>query len=158
GLGAEKAGLKRGDIIVALNDAAVTNREQVVNSISEFRAGQTVKLRLRRAEQLFDAEIQLMIRPPSGNDLEPDPEARVARMGGEISGRAGGFEMAIEHDTVLPPWLCGGPLVNLDGEAIGLNIARAGRVTTFALSANIVKQLVQHLEALAGSATVPSPR
>ena len=36
---------------------------------------------------------------------------------------------------MLQPWLCGGPLVNLDGEAIGLNIARAGRVTTYALPA-----------------------
>ena len=67
------------------------------------------------------------------------------RLAGEVSRRSQGFELAIEHDTVLQPWLCGGPLVNLNGEAIGLNIARAGRVTTYALSAKLVQGILQDL-------------
>jgi serine protease Do len=47
---------------------------------------------------------------------------------------------------VLRPWLCGGPLVNLDGKAIGLNIARAGRVTTYALPARLVKRILDNLK------------
>jgi len=62
-----------------------------------------------------------------------------------VSRRSQGFELAIEHDTVLQPWLCGGPLVNLRGEAIGLNIARASRVTTYALSARLVQGMLQDL-------------
>ena len=56
-----------------------------------------------------------------------------------------GDEQAIQHDTVLQPWLCGGPLVDLDGKAIGLNIARAGRVATYALPASLVKRIYNEL-------------
>ena len=145
GLGAERAGLKPGDVIVALNDTAVTNREQVFEELSEFRAGQTVKVRVQRAEEQFEAAVRLM--PPGSGPLseESSGEQRLSRLGGEVSLRAGGFEQAIEHDTVLPPWLCGGPLVNLDGKAIGLNIARASRVTTYALSARLVNRILANL-------------
>ncbi len=145
GLGAEKAGLKAGDLILAVNSVAVTNRGQVVEIIRDFRAGQTVKLRVRRADKEFDADVQLM--PPNSSLMaQADyPQQRLERLGGQVSQRAEGFEQAIEHDTVLQPWLCGGPLVNLDGEAIGLNIARAGRVTTYALSAHLVKRVLKGL-------------
>jgi serine protease Do len=42
--------------------------------------------------------------------------------------------------------MCGGPLVNLDGQAVGLNIARADRVTTYALPARLVKQALDSLK------------
>jgi len=152
GLGAEKAGLKAGDIIVGLNRVTVTNREQVVETLREFREGQTVKLRVRREEKEFDADVRLMV-PRSGQlGDEVDPQQRQSRLTGQVSQRAEGFEQAIEHDSVLPPWLCGGPLVNLDGKAIGLNIARAGRVTTYALPARLVKQILDNLKSKARSA------
>ena len=75
-----------------------------------------------------------------------NPQQRLSRLSGEVSQRAEGFEQAIEHDSVLQPWLCGGPLVNLDGKAIGLNIARAGRVTTYALPAKLVKRILDNLK------------
>jgi serine protease Do len=145
GLGAEKAGLKPGDLIVGVNHVTVTNREQVVETLREFRDGQTVKLRVRRAEKEFDAEVR-MTAPRSGQlGPEVNPEQRLSRLSGEVSQRAEGFEQAIEHDSVLHPWLCGGPLVNLDGKAIGLNIARASRVTTYALPARLVKRILDNL-------------
>ena len=42
--------------------------------------------------------------------------------------------------------MCGGPLVNLDGKAVGLNIARADRVATYALPARLVKQSLDSLK------------
>jgi len=148
GLGAEKAGLKTNDIIIAVNETAVTNREQVVDILGEFRAGQTVKLRVQRATQQFDAEVKLMADDPSRSGRGFYRWRRPIELEEEVSQRAGGFELAIEHDTVLQPWLCGGPLVNLDGEGIGLNIARAGRVTTYALSAQLVMRVFEHLKSV----------
>ena len=129
GLGAEKAGLQPGDLILAVNGTSMTNREQVAETLREYRAGQEVKLRIRRAEKEFDAQVRLMLPKPeiSGRG---GASPQFDRMSGEVSLRAEGFEQALEHDTVLHPWLCGGPLVNLDGKAIGLNIARASRVST----------------------------
>jgi len=148
GLGAEKAGLKPGDFIIAIEGAVVTNRAQVVETLRDFRVGQTIKLRIQRAEEQFEVVVQLMLPNSDRLRREFDPEQGLGQLGGEVSHRAEGFEQAIEHDTVLQPWLCGGPLVNLDGEAIGLNIARAGRVTTYALSSKLVKRIVEKLKSM----------
>jgi len=147
GLGAEQAGLKMGDIIVALNDAAVSNRQQVITMVGDFRDGQRLKVGIERGGNRFDTEVQLKVPKPSQLGRRSGPERRLARMQGEVSQRAAGFEQVLEHDTVLPPWLCGGPLVDLDGKAMGINIARAGRVTTYALSASLVEQLIRNFEA-----------
>ena len=66
-------------------------------------------------------------------------------MGGALSKRAEDFELALQHDTVLEPWQCGGPLINLEGKAVGINIARAGRVASYALPASLVKRVVDEL-------------
>jgi len=146
GLGAEKVGMKKGDLIVAVNNEVVTNRMQVIEALREFRQGQTVKLRVKREEKELDFEIEM--KPPTESLLagEFETSADAARLRGQVSQRSQGFEQAIEHDTVLQPWLCGGPLVNLDGKAIGLNIARAGRVTTYALPAKLIKKIIKNLQ------------
>jgi serine protease Do len=152
GLGAEKIGLKPGDTILAVNALAVTNREQAVEALREFREGQTVKLRIQRKETQFTAEVRMMA-PKAGQSGDSfNPSRRFNRLGGEVSQRAEGFEQAIEHDTVLQPWLCGGPLVNLEGKAIGINIARASRVSTYALPARLVKRILDNLKPKSKSA------
>lgn len=153
GLGAEQVGLKLGDVIVAVNAQAVTSRDEVVNALRELREGQHVKLRIQRLETQFTVEVRMMV--PRAGQLEDDPEAErhYSRLGGEVSHRSQGFEQAIEHDTVLQPWLCGGPLVDLDGKAIGINIARASRVSTYALPSRIVKQVLDDLKAKAKSSS-----
>jgi len=50
---------------------------------------------------------------------------------------------------VLQNWQCGGPLMNLDGKAVGLNIARAGRVASYALPSSVVLPAIARLQAQA---------
>jgi serine protease Do len=144
GLGAEKAGLRSGDRILTVNGSTITNASQVVQMLGEFREGQKPKLRLRRDDKEFDVEIPMKVPAPGQLAFGSSPD-RAARMNGSISSRAEGFESVIQHDTALLPWLCGGPLVNLDGEGIGLNIARAGRVATYALPVPVLKKVIAEL-------------
>ncbi len=146
GFGAEQAGLKSGDVITAVNALAVTNREQVVEALREFREGDNVKLRVQRRETQFTVEVRLMAPHPGQLETDPGLQRRFSRLEGAVSQRSQGFEQAIEHDTVLQPWLCGGPLVDLDGKAIGINIARASRVSTYALPARVVKEAVSEMK------------
>jgi len=144
GMSAEKAGLKPGDLIAAVNCSPVTNRQEVVETLRDFREGQTVTVHVRRAAQEFDAALTMIVPRPGEAGAGFYPQGP-GDLGAEVSRRALGFERAIEHDTVLQPWLCGGPLVNLDGQAIGLNIARASRVTTYALPAALVQRIFTNL-------------
>lgn len=149
GFGAEKAGLKAGDVILAVNDTPVANRESLTTTLRNYREGQTVKLRVLRAQEEFEAQVQMAVPQPDRTLRGFDRQERMNRFGSELSERAEGFELALQHDTVLQAWQCGGPLVNLDGKAIGLNIARAGRVATYALPAMLVRQIADSLRAQA---------
>ena len=55
---------------------------------------------------------------------------------GGVSLRTDGFPMVLEHATPLTPADMGGALYDLQGNAVGINISRVDRVTTFALPAN----------------------
>jgi len=149
GFGADKAGLKAGDQILAVNGSTVKESEELVKALRNFREGQTVELRVQREEKEFAASVKMMPPPPPAPEGRGrrglDREDRMNRMGSEPSERAEGFAQALQHDTVLQNWQCGGPLVNLDGKAIGLNIARAGRVASYALPADLVQRAIHDL-------------
>ena len=146
GMGADKAGLKPGDIIAQVNDTVVTNRDQVIDIISDFREGQSVKVNVERGGRPFETNV-ILTSPTTGRfALQLYFEREENRLSGEISERSLGFDEAIEHDTVLAPWMCGGPLVDLDGRALGLNIARASRVATYALPASLARQILRQLK------------
>jgi len=146
GFDAEKVGIKAGDIVLAVDGRAVTNSDQVRGILQDFRDGQMVRMRFLRAEKEFEQSIQLMAPKASQQEYDLFGEEGEADLSGDVSLRSGGFDQAIEHDTVLEPWQCGGPLVNLDGKVIGLNIARASRVATYALPATLARQIVIKLK------------
>ena len=126
--------------------------------VARYREGQVVKLRVQRKETQFTAEVRMMADKRGLSDDPSFPSRRLSRIYGELSRRAEGFEQAIEHDTVLQPWLCGGPLVNLEGKAIGINIARASRVSTYALPARLVKRTFDNLKPKPKSAVPAAKR
>jgi serine protease Do len=68
------------------------------------------------------------------------------QLGSKLSDHRTGFPMVLQHDTVLRPVDCGGPLVDLNGKVIGINIARAGRTETLAIPAEAVKPLLDDLK------------
>src|SRR5439155_17629799 len=107
----------------------------------------TVKLRVNRGDDKFDASVELPAPKFDRGERLFDRSDRMNQMGSLISTRAEGFELAIQHDTVLEAWQCGGPLLNLDGKAVGLNIARAARVASYALPAHLAKQSIEKLKA-----------
>src|SRR5262249_10645379 len=64
GPGAETAGLKPGDVIVELNDTPVKAGQELVKRLRTFREGQSVKVRVQRDEEEFDATIKMMKPKP----------------------------------------------------------------------------------------------
>jgi serine protease Do len=139
GSGAYLAGLRQDDLISSVNGAAVQTRDELLGLLRSGKGGQFLKLLVQRGEQQLDLRVRLM---DLSYELLDETELEV---NGPISARATGFQRVFMHDTVIQPNQCGGPVVNLDGKAVGINIARAGRVSTYALPADTVRPAVQGL-------------
>jgi serine protease Do len=143
GSGADKAELKEGDVIVALNGDAIENRETLIERIGKMEPGDAVKLLVKRGEE--EIEIEATLGPTDEMDAQINRHEFQNQLGGELSRRRAGFPSVFQHDTVLRPNECGGPVVDLDGRAVGINIARAGRVASYAIPATMVKEALAAL-------------
>jgi serine protease Do len=134
---ADVGGLKKGDVVLSLNGKAYKTTSAFAIAISEHAPGDTVRLRVRRGDRELTLEVKLgdrssVARMPGMMD----------QLGGRLSKRRSEFKRVIQHDCPMDPEDCGGPLVDLDGRAIGINIARAGRIKSYAVSADTVQRLL----------------
>ncbi len=130
--GADDAGIVPGDRILAINGHSETNHSSIVETLRNFYPGESVKLTIQRGNEKMDLVAKIReegVLQESEND---------SKVNGPRSARLSGFEQVIQHDTVLNPDECGGPVLDSQGRFIGLNIARAGRVVSYALPASVV--------------------
>jgi serine protease Do len=136
GTAAEQAGLQLGDVIVNVAGKKMESIEQVIQAVGSCRPAQTLTLLIRRDDQ--EREVTATLGKPPAVEIPEDSWG-----GGPFSVRRGGFPAALAHDVAIRPEQCGGPLVDTDGRVVGINIARALRVTTLALDADTVQRLVR---------------
>jgi serine protease Do len=141
GSSAERAGLLAEDVIVAIDDEPITTRELFTRGLRQRGAGAQVGLTIRRGHEQLSLTALLAARAIGSNPRSDFQN----RLGGPLSIRNAGFPSVIQHDTVLRPSDCGGPVVTVEGKALGINIARAGRTETYALPADVVIQVVEQL-------------
>ncbi len=141
GSAAERIGLQEGDIIVLLTNQRVMTREQLIRGIQGYRPGEVVELKVLRDG------VTLSLRAPLTrmDDVLAAEQGFDGHLGGPLSQRRSDFEQIIQHDCIVPAHRCGGPLMNLHGQAMGINIARAGRVSTYALPSALVVSRLEEL-------------
>ena len=127
---ARAAGLAQGDVLLKLAGREVNDFRQVHELISKRQPGELLAVEFERAGKPRQARIRLASRTKVLNNWEGEDFAN-----GGISLRTDNFAEVLQHDLPLEPADMGGALYDLDGHAVGLNIARVDRVTTFALPA-----------------------
>ena len=114
--------------------------------------GESVRLTIKRrneSSEMDTLEMNAGIRD-FGVLRETENDSKV---NGPRNVRLSGFDRVIQHDTVLDPEDCGGPVLDLSGRAVGLNIARAGRVVTYSLPASLViSEMISMLQEARGAA------
>ena len=140
GAPAAKAGIKLNDLVTHISGQKIVDAESMVNTIQRHRPGEEITIRLKRDGEELEVKATLAKRPAFLllGDMQN-------RMGSSLSNRRGGFPSILQHDTVLRPSDCGGPLVDLDGKVVGINIARAGRTETYAVPSAAVRELLPEL-------------
>ncbi|MBW3540487.1 MAG: PDZ domain-containing protein [Planctomycetes bacterium] len=140
--GAAQAGLKVGDIITKVAGSAIKTGRALSENIRRYRPGDRLKLLVVRGEE--QREVEAILGTPGLNPFDRGDIQN--QMGGQLSRVRGGFPQTLQHDTVLRPEDCGGPVVDLSGRAVGINIARAGRTETYAVPAAAVLALIDDLK------------
>jgi serine protease Do len=131
---AEQIGLLPGDLVLGVEGQPTRTWREVVAAIRAHRVGSVVSLSVVR-----DGE-ELRFRARLG-PADADP------LHGVSSLVASGFPSAFQHDCVILPRECGGPLLDLEGRALGVNIARVDRTASYALPAAEVQRIVERLRA-----------
>lgn len=131
---ADRAGLEVGDVVTKLNRTTISTHQQMRSFLGTVDPNATVTAMITRDEEELEKTIRLGAYPSlSGHAAD--------RM--DKSARRDGFSKVIPHDADLEPQDCGGPVFDLKGNFVGLNIARNSRVRSYMIPQGIVKKLVE---------------
>jgi len=110
GTAAHRHGLLRNDLIKAVGGELTDTQEKLLNELTKFSAGDLITLVLERDGKEISKSVQLGASPAT----EKSPR----------------FAMAFGHDTELrQDKLCGGPIVDLKGRIVGINVSGIYRRT-----------------------------
>jgi serine protease Do len=147
GTPAEKVGLMANDVILSLGDRNLTGYDDFVAVLGKYRPGDSLDLKIRRGEAESTLSVILERRPLGSFRGEMQN-----RMGSELSSRRTGYGTILQHDAVIRPTDCGGPLVDLDGNVLGLNICRAGRTESWTVPTEAINSVMPDLRRQAAKA------
>ena len=138
---AEKAGVKKNDVIYAIDGEEVFERAKMIEIVKSNDPGTTITVSIKRGEDKKDLKITLGYRNLVFSDREL--KSRNDRMSGKVSVRRTGFKRVIQHEISLVPMDMGGPLFDLEGKLVGINIAKANRVEFFAIPIEDIQQVLE---------------
>ncbi len=143
GSGASEAKLQPGDIIVDIDDEGIDTTEKLRAYITRLEPGRRVWVEVYRSgvEGTFTKVIKLKSRGAMGSTSS----GRYNAIAGPKNNIAEGFGEVIQHDIALSPEYTGSLLVNLKGEVIGMNISRVERTRSYALPADVLKEVAKTL-------------
>lgn len=131
---AERAGLDVGDVIIKLNDTSIATHMEMRRFLGTCDPNAIVLATIIRGNEEMEKTIRLGSFPSFSNHAADQMNK---------SGRRDGFSKVIPHDADLNPANCGGPIFDLNGNFVGLNIARNSRVRSYAIPRSIIKQLIE---------------
>ena len=140
---ADEGGLVAQDVILKLDDQLVKDIGDLRKILQQYDAGDLVTLSILRNDKPKKVKLTLAERDKVSADNNRSNQQN--SMGSRLSRRRKDFPMAFQHDTALQAAQCGGPIVDLDGKIVGVNIARAGRVSSLAIPFTEVLPIIERL-------------
>ncbi|MEM9478222.1 MAG: PDZ domain-containing protein [Verrucomicrobiota bacterium] len=143
GFPAAISGLRRGDVLLKLEGADVGTVTQFIDAISAKSPGTKVRILRRRGGSSTTVNVELADRFSFFDGFSASiPVDETQAMGGRLSDRRDDFPVVLQTDLILAPEQCGGPAVDLNGEVVGINIARGTRVRSLVIPSPVLLDLV----------------
>ncbi len=141
---AENADLLVNDVIEKIDDQEVKDIENFKLILENYEINDRVTLTIKRRSKTKEVRLTLGER----DKISPENQRSNQQnsMGSILSRRRKNFPEAFQHDSMLSSSTCGGPIVDLSGKIVGINIARAGRVSSLALPTSVVLKTLEMLK------------
>ncbi len=136
--------LKAGDLITHLDDLPTPSLEEFVRlrdkrtQAPDALTGEWIKLTVEREGKTMQVFLPLVDHPVPLPAVWTQARWNVRR---------NGFPNVFCHDGGIDFDRCGGPVVDRSGQVIGINIARADPLQTFAIPADVVQKVIAELMA-----------
>lgn len=140
---ADKADLWVNDIIIKIADNPIKEFMDLRNTLAKFEPGDRVELTIIRGDKEIELALELADAGNFNSDFERSNQQN--RMGSLLSKRRQDFPLAFQHDCGLNANQCGGPIVDLSGQVVGINIARAERVSSLAIPSEAIQPVIDLL-------------
>ncbi len=134
------------DEIISIDGITIRAVSQMIEKISGYQPGEKIMIRFRRKSEERSVELILTPRFTNQDAMLPLYQSREFQ-GQFVSTHSGGYPRVLQHDADIFPNQCGGPLVGLDGKMVGINIARADRVVSYAIPAETAREIFDRLRA-----------
>lgn len=140
---AQIAGMVKDDIILNINGTVISGILEFRTLLTTFKPGDKIRVIYSRKGTQNTVEITLGSKASVGAVPQRRLEV-MERMGGEISGVRDGFPSVLQTDMVLNPEECGGPVVDLDGNVVGITAARAGRIRSYIIPGSAIVEMLKN--------------
>ena len=141
---ADDADLLVSDIITRIDDIEIKDIDSLRKTLGQYDPNDRVTLSIIRASK--EKKIKLTLGEKDKISPQNDRSNQQNSMGSTPSRRRKDFPNAFQHDSMLSSTTCGGPVVDLDGQVVGINIARAGRVASLSLPVQTVLPVLAMLK------------
>lgn len=148
GFPAEKAGIKTGDRLLSIAQTPVHTPEEILKVLALHHAGETLDVQVARQGKKMDFKLTLSgpEQVPFQKEERRSGTAALSSMAGRLSPRTTDFPVAVQHDAALFADGCGGPLLDLRGGVLGINISHFDRVGTYAVPAREAQAAVVRIQ------------
>ena len=134
---AVRAGIAPGDLLLSLDGQPLRDADDVDRRIAHSSAGDLLPFVIERAGRRIDVSLK----------LDEDPYIRCPGATAWYRNlRADDFPAVFEHDIPLLLDECGGPVIDLDGRAVGMTIARVAQHGCMAIPSDVIPGLVSRLK------------
>jgi len=137
-----ESGLSPGDLIKQVNNQPINTRADLTAFLDRCEVGEMVTAQIVRGGSKRSHEVKLisplMIPPATGINL-----SRGISMVPSI--RRAPFPDVIIHTTPINAWDCGAPVFDINGNALGLNIAAVSPARTIALKPKEIRAAIKRL-------------
>ena len=137
------AGLQQGDVITKIDGKVVAEAYQLTDEIRKRTAGDKIRIDFLRNGYDRSTTAKLASRTLSGD--RAGRFKMMSRLGAVPSERKSEFPVVFQHDSPLFPEQCGGPICDLAGNVLGVNIARESRAASYAIPSSHIQSLVNEM-------------